>query len=156
LKGPELALLLGDVVFGDLLRFGPRGFRALGDPPRDDRDFLVRELFALGRHLAVPDLGHHLAFIRVARNHDAIAILRELFHEPPEPEIHAALQLLAFAMAAEAVLLQDGAHILFKSQRTKLRVRRDRGRNRRPRIRGRRVVERRARGKGHCQGSEKG
>jgi hypothetical protein len=48
-----------------------------------------------------------------------VAVFRRYFHEPPQTQVHAALQLIALAVAMNTVLLEDGPHVVFQRQFTR-------------------------------------
>jgi hypothetical protein len=49
-----------------------------------------------------------------------IAVLGILVHETPEPQVHAAPRFFFFAMALDAMRLQDRPHIMLEGQRLRL------------------------------------
>src|SRR5205807_1914737 len=112
LEEPEGPLLGSDVdAGGQLVGFVAACGRAGGEPLLDDGDLFRGDLLVSGGHLARFQALQEATPGGVARR-DGRPGLAALLGEPLQPQVEAAAQLLAGAVAVEAVDLEDRADVL--------------------------------------------
>ena len=117
LERPEGALFFRDArTLPHLRRLRSRGLRAAIDPSFDERDLSRGQLLVALRHLTAVNQFEQRAAFRFAGN-DHRTILAALQHQPTQTQIQPALQLLALAVAIEAVRLEDGPDVFLEGQR---------------------------------------
>lgn len=93
-----------------------RDLRATGNPLADDFDLLLGKFLLRLGHFAIADQREERTLFRLARD-DGCAVLAALREQVAEARVEAALELLSFAVAGEAIGFEDGSDVFLEGQR---------------------------------------
>src|SRR5262249_48627419 len=114
LKRPKGAFLLGDAaVFAQFAGLRAGRLCAGNDPLPDQRHLFAGEFLVALRHFAAPDQFEQRALIGLAWDKDR-AVVTSLKNQTTQTQVEAAFQLFAFAVALEAVRLENRTDIFFE------------------------------------------